>query len=73
MLNSLSESEQARIKQELQSLIQKSGTQIWDRQTDGQTDRHRYRLALQLEMEDATLKELSLVKNRHLENKLDDN
>ena len=31
-------------------------------QTDGQTDTTRYRLALQLEMEDATFKELSLVK-----------
>ena len=48
-------SKQARIEQELQSLVKKFGKKIWDKnlgQTDGQTDRQtdetRHRVALQL-------------------------
>ena len=33
-----------------QKFVTKYGTQIWDRQTDGQTDKTRYRVALQLKM-----------------------
>ena len=42
--------QQAQIKQELQSPIKKSGTKIWDKRTDRQTDRVVYVVALQLKM-----------------------